>query len=148
MEMRDKKLTVVIPGKLPSSKELLGFKLYFPFLCLPQNHSKLTSFFSLPFSLFSSFSQPQILSKSHLLLCLAQTHLLIPLLALNLFPNSLSPPFSHFISSSVFQLVFFFFQLSYPSKLSPLQPSCPSSSLTLQKQPHPPITAYISPKSS
>ncbi|RVW68857.1 transcription factor MYB29 [Vitis vinifera] len=28
--MRDKKLTVVIRGKLPSSKELLGFKLYFP----------------------------------------------------------------------------------------------------------------------
>ena len=28
--MRDKKLTIVIPRKLPSSKELLGFKLCFP----------------------------------------------------------------------------------------------------------------------
>lgn len=28
--MKDKKLTIVIPGKLPSSKELFGLKLYFP----------------------------------------------------------------------------------------------------------------------
>ncbi|RVW63678.1 Transcription factor MYB28 [Vitis vinifera] len=56
--MRDKKLTVVIRGKLPSSKELLGFKLYFP--SHESARSPSDSFrcsCSLPTSLFHSFSQ-------------------------------------------------------------------------------------------
>ena len=103
------KLTIVIPGKLPSSKELLGFKLYFPLLSLPQNHNKLTPFLSfvlLIVQLIFIASNPFKI-------------LLTPLLSSNSppyssfcsrsFPSSLSPLFSHFLYSSIFQLVFFFY---------------------------------------
>ena len=101
--MRDKKLTVVIPGKLPSSKELLGFKLYFPFLCLPQNHSKLTLF------LFFAFLIVQLIFT-------ASNPLKIPLTPLF---SSNSPPYSSSCSRSLPQLTLssffslhFFFRLS------------------------------------
>lgn len=63
--MRDKKLTLVIPGKLPSSKELFGFKLYFPSHELEKSLS-----FSSPLLLYSNssllfFSTSPAHPKSH-----------------------------------------------------------------------------------
>ena len=43
------------------------------------------------------FPQPQTLSKSNSLPCSAQNHLPIAPLVSDVFPSSLSPPFSHFI---------------------------------------------------
>ena len=77
--MRDKKLRVGIPGKISSSKELLGFKLYFPshesarplsasspFLQLPltQYSSPQTYFTQLPTFLLSFSSVSQLLLSS------------------------------------------------------------------------------------